>query len=99
MWNTDVELLVCEVDIVIVQQLPLPRGGEEGEGGGQGAEEGHPGQQEAVAIQQGVSLRHPHDCAEKQSTVNITHIQDSNSHIAHDFYWHSRRTRPCLHIF
>ena len=39
-----------EVDIVIVQQLPLPRGGEEGEGGGQRAEEGHPGQQEAVAI-------------------------------------------------
>ena len=80
MWNTDVELLVCEVDIVIVQQLPLPRGGEEGEGGGQGAEEGHPGQQEAVAIQQGVSLRHSHDRAEKQSTVNTTHIQDSNSH-------------------
>ena len=62
--NTDIKLLVCEVDIVIVQQLSLPGGGQESDGGGQGEQEGHPGQQEAVAIQEGVSLRNTHDCAE-----------------------------------
>ena len=70
MRNTDIELLVCEVHIVIVQQLSLPRGGQEGDGGGQGEQEGHPGQQEAVAIQEGVSLSNTHDGAE-------TSIQDS----------------------
>ena len=64
MRNTDIELLVCEVDIVIVQQLSLPGGGQESDGGGQGEQEGHPGQQEAVAIQEGVSLRNTHDGAE-----------------------------------
>ena len=70
MRNTDIELLVCEVHIVIVQQLSLPGGGQESDGGGQGEQEGHPGQQEAVAIQEGVSLSNTHNSAE-------TSIQDS----------------------
>ena len=36
LWNTDIELLVSEVDVVVVQQLSLPGGSKEGEGGRQG---------------------------------------------------------------
>ena len=64
MRNADIKLLVSEVDVVVVQQLSLPGGGQEGEGGSQGEQEGHPAQQEAVAIQQGVTLSHPHNGAE-----------------------------------
>ena len=64
-----------EVDVVVVQQLSLPGGGKEGEGGGQGEQEGHPAQQKAVAIQQGVTLGDPHDGAETViCEIHTTHI-------------------------
>ena len=80
MRNTDIELLVCKVHIVIVQQLSLPGGGQESDGGGQREQEGHPGQQEAVAIQEGVSLSNTHDGAEIYQYT----IQNTFSRLNHD---------------
>ena len=49
MADTDVKLVVGEVDVVAVQQFPLPAGGQEDEAGGQTGQEGGPGQQVTVA--------------------------------------------------
>ena len=48
--HTDVQLLVGEVDVVAVQQLPLPARHQEDQGGRRAGQEAGPGKQVAVVI-------------------------------------------------
>ena len=56
--DTDVQFVMSEVDVVAVQQFPFPAGRQEDEAGGQTGEEGCPGQEVAVAVEESVSLPH-----------------------------------------
>ena len=56
--DTDVQFVMGEVDVVAVQQFPFPAGGQEDEAGGQTGEEGCPGQEVAVAVEESVPLLH-----------------------------------------
>ena len=58
-----IQLLVVVVDLVAVQELPLPAGEEEEDGGRGGDQEADPGQEVAVAVQEAVPplVLHAHD--------------------------------------
>ena len=56
--DTDVQFMMSEVDVIAVQQFPFPAGGQEDEAGGQTGEEGCPGQEVAVAVEESVPLLH-----------------------------------------